>query len=145
MSHSNAKPAPGTSFLLPAPGHGGGWSTHPTGVGSAALWLRNLLKNTVTRGDVALGTHSCKATLLSWMSKRGLPHGPRRLLGYHVSKGDNSLVIYSRDAMASPLRLMCSMLKEVKNDLFRPDVTRSGMLVTPGAPNPKPQTPNPKP
>ena len=78
------------------------------------------MKNTVARGDVALGTHSCKATLLLCMSKRGLPRGPRRLLGYHVSKGDSSMVIYSRDAMASPLRLMCSMLKEVKNDLFFP-------------------------
>ncbi|CAE7354784.1 unnamed protein product [Symbiodinium sp. CCMP2456] len=62
------------------------------------------------------------------MGKRGLPHGARRLLGYHVSRKDVSLVIYSRDALAAPLRLMCEMIREIKAKIFRPDVTRSGML-----------------
>lgn len=136
---SQGQVAPSSAFLLPSPAHGGGWTGHPLGVSSAAQWLRNLLKSTDTQGSVPLGTHSCKATLLSWMSKRGLPHGPRRLLGYHISRKDDSLIIYSRDALASPLRLLCTMLHEVRDQTFQPDVTRSGMLSSPVPPSDLPR------
>ena len=120
---------PDDRCLLPCPARGEGWTQQPLTVGQGAAWLRSLLKDSPPPGAVPLGTHSCKTTLLSWASKRGLPHGPRRILEYHVSSPDNSLVIYSRDAVAAPLRLLCSMLKEVKANVFVPDATRSGMLL----------------
>lgn len=73
-----------------------------------------------------LGTHSYKATLLSWASEWGMAHGPRRLLGYHSEGKDKSLLTYSTNGLAGPLRLLCNMLNDVKSGAFLPDSTRSG-------------------
>ena len=51
-----------------------------------------------------IGCHSLKATVLSWLGKRGVEGAYRRLLGYHVKPKDNMLVLYSRDALGPPLR-----------------------------------------
>ena len=117
-----------TEPLLPAPATGGRWTRLPLPVSEAAAWLRSLLEGLVTTGDIRVGTHSCKATLLSWCAKKGLGHGPRKLLGYHVPRADRSLVIYSRDELASPMRSLVQLLREVNGGSFDPDLTRSGML-----------------
>eukprot|EP00435_Cladocopium_sp_Y103_P055129 s946_g18.t1 len=46
--------------------------------------------------------------------------------GYHSEGRDRSMLTYSRDGMAGPLRLLCKMLAEVKQGRFIPDSTRSG-------------------
>ena len=50
-----------------------GWQQAPLGAGHAGLWLRGILK--VLGEDHAavanIGTHSCKATVLSWLAKAG--------------------------------------------------------------------------
>ena len=55
-----------------------------------------------------------------------MSHASRRLLGYHTKPRDRSLLEYSRDGMAGPLRDLCKVLLSVKSGVFRPDSTRSG-------------------
>lgn len=111
--------------VLPSPMEGGGWSTIPVPVGAAADWLRALLKIESKAKD-RLATHSCKATLLSMMAKYGADHSSRRLLGYHTYGKDKSLLTYSRDGLAEPLRKLEAMIRVVEQKRFVPDATRSG-------------------
>jgi len=89
-----------------------------------------LLKEELLAGhgvDVALyGTHSGKATVLSWLSKAGVAKGVRRLLGGHAADKDWSLLEYSRDALAGPLREVAALYLRVGARKFLPDATRSG-------------------
>ena len=119
--------------VMPAPAAGGGWSQSALGVTPAGEWLRNLLRHTETVGDIRLATHSCKATLLSWCSKAGVDHDSRRLLGYHTASSDKSLLVYSRDAMAQPLRALVGIIEKVVAGSFNLDTTRSGMFASAGA------------
>ena len=116
--------------VMPAPAAGGGWSQSALGVTPAGEWLRNLLRHTETVGDIRLATHSCKATLLSWCSKAGVDHDSRRLLGYHTASSDKSLLVYSLDAMAQPLRALVAVIEKVVAGTFNPDTTRSGMFAS---------------
>ena len=114
--------------VMPSPAIGGGWSQAQLNVTPAGEWLRNLLKNTETVGDIRVATHSCKATLLAWSARAGLDHDVRRLLGYHSGSSDQSMLVYSRDAMSHPLRLLVDLIGKVAAGTFDPDLTRSGMF-----------------
>ena len=100
--------------LLPNPAVGNGWTKMPVTVGAGSQWLRALLSGVPHHSSTPLGTHSCKATLLSWAAKWAMAHAPRRILGYHSEGRDKSLLTYSRDGMAGPLRLLCQMIDDVK-------------------------------
>eukprot|EP00969_Alexandrium_andersonii_P331453 14649592-Alexandrium_andersonii.AAC.1 len=50
----------------------------------------------------------------------------RRLLGYHTAPGDRSVIEYSRDELASPLRELEKLYAAIKLGVFIPDETRSG-------------------
>jgi hypothetical protein len=121
----------GHRFLLPAPLVSGGWSERPLTSDEACRWLRDLLvrANCLSQHQ-ALGTHSLKVTMLSWMAKYGASPTVRRLLGYHVEPGDQSLLTYSRDAAAGPLRELASVLRMVRAGSFSPDASRSGRFLT---------------
>ena len=69
-----------------------------------------------------LGTHSCKATALSWAAKFGLDSATRRTLGYHSSKEDRMTHVYSRDAIAAPVR-------EVKSARSASNLTRPAQAI----------------
>ena len=113
--------------LLPSPTHGGGWAKVPLQVGAAGDWLRSLLnEQSMKDGKFKVATHSCKATLLSQAAKFGIEAKARRTLGYHTAGKDKSLVIYSRDEMATPLRKLTEMILAIKTNRFYPDRTRSG-------------------
>ena len=71
-----------------------------------------------------VGTHSCKRTLLSWASKRGLPRDVRAILG----AGVGTELIYEADAQAHPLTRMSAMLDEVTRGIFLPDAPRGQQL-----------------
>ena len=88
----------------------------PLSVGAAADWLRSLVKAESTSKD-RLATHSCKATMLSMSAKFGLDHATRRLLGYHSSGRDQSLLTYSRDAMSAPLRKLVTVITAVRREI----------------------------
>ena len=74
-------------------------------------------------------SHSFKASLLSMAAKRGYPLDDRLQMGYHATPGRMALV-YSRDGAARSLRLLESMLSEIRRGQFLPDATRSGRLVS---------------
>ena len=73
-----------------------------------------------------IGTHSLKATTLAWAAKAGLSLSTRRLLGQHALPHDKSVLEYSRDELAEPLRQMKELLAHIRSGRFRPDATRSG-------------------
>ena len=75
-----------------------------------------------------IGTHSLKATALSWCSKFGLELSDRRALGYHQTNADRSVNTYARDAMAAPLRSLQKVISAISDQKFFPDKTRSGMF-----------------
>merc|ERR1712129_251285 len=80
-----------------------------------------------------IGAHSMKGTVLSWSAKANLPRHSRRLLGYHIAKGDKTMEIYSRDSMAGPLRDLDGLLVKIRSGSFMPDATHSGMMPTASA------------
>ncbi len=92
------------------------------------IWMRELLMDGGITGQEAAvyGTHSCKATLLSWAAKSGMPKPDRRLLGGHAAPKDRSVLEYSRDALGEPLRKLSVLLDKVALGEFLPDASRSG-------------------
>lgn len=118
--------------LLPNPAAGGGWTKVPITCEIAGDWLRALIKD-VPRPKTAtrVATHSCKSSLLSMCAKYGLEPAARRMLGYHSAGKDKSMIVYSRDAMAWPVRLMEEMIDQIVGGKFCPDESRSGYF--PGA------------
>lgn len=114
-----------TQPTMPAPVSGGKWATLPLSASEASIWLREILQtwNPVILKDVA--THSCKATILSWMSKANVSLSLRRLAGYHVKPGDKSALEYSRDAAAPILRQIEAIFISIRAGIFRPDEPRS--------------------
>ena len=88
-------------------------------------YLRNVLKVEHASSN-EIRSHSLKVTMLSWMAKAGCSLSVRRSLGHHLDPGARSATIYSRDAMAPPLRELCRILKMVAEGAFAPDNTRSG-------------------
>ena len=52
----------------------------------------------------------------------------RAALSYHAKAVDGTEVVYGRDNMSAPLRVITSVLNETVDGIFMPDETRSGML-----------------
>ena len=124
---------------LPCPSSSGTWKQIPLPCDQACSWLRSLLRQGPHDAHIDnIGTHSCKRTLLTWASKRGLRRDTRALLGYHTSKaaGIGSELIYEADAQAAPLRALCFMLSEVKAGTFMPDAPRGQEFSDPPDPVP---------
>ena len=113
--------------LLPSPKQGGGWSNIPMTCEVAGDWLRSLLKDVPGKDTkTRIGTHSCKAAVLSMASKYGMDPTARRFLGYHSQGRDQSMLTYSRDSMTWPVKLMEDMIEDVATGQFRPDEGRGG-------------------
>ena len=114
--------------LLPSPTEKG-WSSLPVTASVAAVWLKNLLRaaGSSVPAAAAYGTHSCKATVLSWVAKAGVARELRAILGYHARGVGGTELVYARDNMAHPLREMDKVLEDIRNNKFFPDHTRSGM------------------
>eukprot|EP00971_Amphidinium_carterae_P113467 2247969-Amphidinium_carterae.2 len=72
-----------------------------------------------------------KPTTLRWAAKFGVPLEVRKILGYHAIKGIKSVLHYSRDEQATPLRELIKVLKAVAAGTFQPDASRSGRFVKP--------------
>ena len=113
--------------LLPAP-NGEGWQRVPPTAAMAGDWLRNILKSRGHDGSLVsrIGTHSCKTTTLSWMSKAGVDLPTRRLLGYHAQADERTPLVYSRDAMSGPVRALEGVILMIHKSEFLPDASRSG-------------------
>ena len=111
--------------LLPAPKSMGAWSDRPLPCDQANNWLRSLLGVQEPR-SLAIGTHSCKRTTLSWCSKFGVARDVRCILGYHVSprSGIGTEILYEADSQATPLRALDAVLGKIRSGAFRPDAAR---------------------
>ncbi len=114
--------------LMPAPLAGGEWTSTRLGPWDCTLWLREVLvSGGLTAAKASLfGSHSMKATMLSWAAKAGINAPHRRLLGGHIKPGDKSVLDYSRDSLAGPLAKLSKVLDCVAPGEFKPDATRSG-------------------
>ena len=64
--------------FLPAPAGDGSWCQRPVSSGEASAWLREILKGLGFDAS-EVGTHSCKATCLSWCARAGVSHANRLL------------------------------------------------------------------
>ena len=84
--------------------------------GFAEARLRGVLQGLgfATKDVAPLGTHTAG----------------RRSLGYHSSKEDRMTHVYSRDAIAAPVRELQRVLTEIREKRFKPDETRSGYFRT---------------
>ena len=111
---------------LPAPNSDAFATKRPVGTDEMKKWTHMILKQ---RGhdmlDRRITSHSCKCTVLSWLAKRGDDWTDRMALGGHVTFM-KSAIVYSRDAMSRPVRVLESLLKDVRLGIFCPDETRSG-------------------
>ena len=127
VRHASGVPSGPGIPLLPARAVSG-WALYPPKAGQAAGWLRGILSSlgfepvSVRR----VGTHSCKATTLSWCSKYGVCKGTRRTLGYHTAPGDRMVDLYARDSVAPAVRELNCVLESIRSGSFDPDCTRSG-------------------
>ena len=64
-----------------------------------------------------ISSRSLKVTTLTWAGKRGFGEKDALLLGHHVT-GSKSRAVYSRELLSAPLRLYCSMLREIRSGKF---------------------------
>ena len=114
--------------LCTCPGDTATFTDKPLDSEQAKIWLQDVLISAGMGVSYcrSLGTHSMKATTLSWCAKFGLSARTRKFLGYHVDRSDTSLAIYSRDLASKPLRQLCKVIHAVANRSFFPDATRSG-------------------
>jgi hypothetical protein len=110
--------------LQPQPMVGGGWTRSRMSSTELGTYMRRTLA--VISELPRITAHSSKATMLSWCAKYGLQKNVRRMLGYHSTPGDLSMLEYSRDAMAGPLRSLAKVIAAVRDGSFDPDSTRSG-------------------
>ena len=96
--------------------------------GQMTEWLRHLLERLgVERSALRnIGSHSCKASLLSLAAKAGIGREARRLLGGHSPPGDKSVDVYARDVLATPMLELGNVMLWVRNGVFLPDASRSG-------------------
>ena len=116
-----------TAPILPLPASDGAWTDRPMCTADVGRILRYLLAtHRVLDPDRNTGCHSLKPTMLSWCAKAGVSNDHRRALGYHTSKSDSSINIYSRDAVAPALASLRKVIDDVKAKTFMPDATRSG-------------------
>ena len=116
--------------FLPAPASDGTWCLRAVSAGEASAWIREILKSLGFNPE-EVGSHSCKATLLSFCAKAGVSQPNRLLLGYHCYGTSKTMLHYSRDALSGPLRVLSRVLDAIVERKFFPDLTRSGYFAQP--------------
>ncbi len=114
--------------LMRAPLADGSFASCRIATADGIMWMREVLADAGVSLEeaAAYGTHSCKATLLSWAAKAGMEKSDRRLLGGHAAQKDRSVLEYSRDALSSPLHKLGLLLDRIALGDFVPDAARSG-------------------
>ena len=122
------------SFLMPGISSKGLFTQNKMTTSEFTVRVRELIlsKGSCIPASMKVGSHSCKKTGLGWASKAGIKIGIRRLLGYHIKSSEGSAIVYSRDAMAGPLREFFAVLEAIHSGRFKPDETRSGRWEEPG-------------
>ena len=104
------------------------WLARRMTTGEAHWFLKEFMASSGFAEEelVRIGCHSLKCTLLSWASKGAyLPIADRLLMGHHLSKENQSAVVYSRDELTRVTVVIHQMLRDVKNKKFKPDASRA--------------------
>ena len=102
------------------------WGVRPVSSDEISSWMNSCVES--SKGDRHIGSHSAKATCLSWLSKAGIAREDRDVLGRHVTALHESAPLYARDLLASPLRKLDDTILQIFNKQFLPDQNRSGMF-----------------
>ena len=116
-------------ILMPALGFG---LSFASGVAMTASQATEVLRQLLIQAGAppesvsSYTSHSCKATVLSWMAKAGGKIADKRLLGGHAKPGEVTALEYSRDAMAGPFAAVAEVYAHIRSGRFVPDSTRSG-------------------
>ena len=91
----------------------------------ATYWLRDFLSPRFAGSDILpLGSHSCKATILTWAGRRveiAFTPPERRLLGHHLDPGMKSIMVYSREAYVTLYARVLQMFRLIRSGDFDPD------------------------
>ena len=123
----------------------GKFGSMPLSSSQAGEWIRLIFRTRgVDKQYSRVTSHSFKATLLSWAAKGGLSKEHRCTLGYHTIDSNQSMLHYSRDEQAAPLRALKRLLCLIKQGRFKPDNNRSGYYISEGALNAGMLQPTPK-
>ena len=104
------------------------WLKRRMTTGEAQLFLKEFMASSGFSEEelTRIGCHSLKCTLLSWASKGAyLPIPDRLLMGHHLSKENQSAVVYSRDELTRVTVVIYQMVRDVKNKKFKPDASRA--------------------
>jgi hypothetical protein len=104
--------------VMPAPGPDGEATQRPISSDEMGRWVRMLLeRHGISLDGRKITSHSCKSTLLSYMAKFGCGITTREILGGHVSHL-KSVLTYSRDGLAGPLRELEQVLESIRAGKF---------------------------
>ena len=117
--------------LMPAPDCNGVALKRAIDTDEAGGWLRLLLGEALNKADCtrSLSSHSLKSTMLSFAAKRGVSHPDRLSLGHHAHPFKMADV-YARDAQARDLRILDSLIEEIRSGSFVPDASRAGRVIS---------------
>jgi hypothetical protein len=89
---------------MPAPDMDGEPTIRPLTTTEFGKWIRMILdRDDLLTPDARVSSHSCKATMLSYLAKFGASIPDREILGGHTGRM-KSVLTYSRDSLAAPLR-----------------------------------------
>ena len=106
--------------VMPAPGPDGEATQRPISSDEMGRWVRVLLeRHGISLDGRKISSHSCKSTLLSYLAKFGCGIATREILGGHVSHL-KSVLTYSRDGLAGPLRELEQVLENIRAGKFFP-------------------------
>ena len=119
---------PSSLPLLQSPMLKGSWSGRKISSDKFIAWISAILRAEGSGMGDDLTGHSCKHTALSWAGKANLHKDTCAILGHHSLKDRRSVVTYSRDIQAGPLRELSQMYSDIRGGRFLPDMTRSGLF-----------------
>ena len=120
-------------YLLPAYSeYSGRWLSRRMTSGEGSLWLRECL----AAADIEVldmprlpSTHSCKATLLSWLAKSGkFDMSERQIMGHHLDRPSVSALTYGRQNFIPILTKVAILFKRIKDGEFSPDAPVSRII-----------------
>ena len=107
------------------------WLERRMTTGEAQLYLREFLESSgfSTEDLERIGCHSLKCTLLSWVSKGDYLSIPDRLvMGHHLTKENQSAVVYARDDLTRLMGTVYQMCNDIKNKKFQPDASKAARV-----------------
>ncbi|CAE7619130.1 unnamed protein product [Symbiodinium sp. CCMP2592] len=106
------------------------WSGDAIDANETTTWIRALLSRLqAAEEDLTFSSHGLKATPLSWTSKAGYSERTQLVLGHHsLGPSGKTQEAYAREVQAQPLRDLAECLGAIRQGVFHPDRTKSGMI-----------------